>query len=96
MSNKGVTLKDVPSDAFIKAYAEHLKQSKKIDLPQWLDLVKTGCAKELSPYDKDWYFIRAGVFHSYEYYKRLESNFLNSFYGQKDLLKGRNWNRWIP
>lgn len=61
MSNKGVTLKDVSSHDFVKAYAEHLKQSKKLDLPQWLDLVKTGIAKELSPYDEDWYYIRAGM-----------------------------------
>lgn len=56
----GVTVKDVPTDKFIKAYAEHLKVSGKIDVPQWVDLVKTSCAKELSPYNSDWYYIRAG------------------------------------
>lgn len=31
-----------------------------IQLPSWVDLVKTGTFKELSPYDPDWYYIRAG------------------------------------
>lgn len=56
----GVTVKDVPTDKFIKAYAEHLKVSGKFDVPQWVDLVKTSSAKELSPYNSDWYYIRAG------------------------------------
>ena len=32
-----------------------------IQLPSWVDLVKTGALKELAPYDPDWYYIRAGV-----------------------------------
>lgn len=58
----GVTVKDVAADKFIKAYAEHLKKSGKIEVPHWVDLVKTSCAKELSPYNEDWYYIRAGMF----------------------------------
>ena len=30
------------------------------ETPTWVDLVKTGIGKELSPYDPDWYYIRAG------------------------------------
>ena len=29
-------------------------------IPDWVDLVKTSKAKELAPYDPDWYYIRAG------------------------------------
>ena len=29
-------------------------------IPEWTDFIKTGRYKELSPYDPDWYFIRAG------------------------------------
>ena len=31
-----------------------------IQLPTWVDIVKTGAYKELPPYDPDWYYIRAG------------------------------------
>ena len=55
----GVGVRDVSAAAFIKAYAEHLKRSGKMELPKWWDIVKTGTHKELSPYDKDWYYIRA-------------------------------------
>jgi len=30
-------------------------------VPEWTDFIKTGKFKELSPYDPDWYFIRAGI-----------------------------------
>lgn len=56
----GVTVKDVPAGAFISAYAAHLKRTGKIELPKWSDLVKTSRAKELAPYDPDWYYVRAG------------------------------------
>jgi len=53
-------VKDVSPDAFIKAYAAHLKSNDKIHLPTWVDIVKTGSFKELPPRDEDWYFVRAG------------------------------------
>lgn len=31
-----------------------------MQLPNWVDLVKTGAFKELAPYDPDWYYVRAG------------------------------------
>ena len=31
-----------------------------IQLPSWVDIVKTAPFKELAPYDPDWYYIRAG------------------------------------
>eukprot|EP00462_Mataza_sp_D1_P005046 CAMPEP_0175101394 /NCGR_PEP_ID=MMETSP0086_2-20121207/7771_1 /TAXON_ID=136419 /ORGANISM="Unknown Unknown, Strain D1" /LENGTH=191 /DNA_ID=CAMNT_0016375917 /DNA_START=54 /DNA_END=630 /DNA_ORIENTATION=+ len=37
----GVTVKDVDPTEFIKALAAYFKQSGKIDLPDWHDLVKT-------------------------------------------------------
>ena len=30
-------------------------------LPKWADIVKTGCHKELAPYDQDWYYTRAAA-----------------------------------
>ncbi len=35
-------------------------RSGRVKLPEYVDLVKTGKHKELAPYDKDWYYIRAG------------------------------------
>ena len=56
----GVTVRDVKAADFISAYAEHLKRSGKIELPKWVDIVKTARHRELPPYDQDWYYIRAG------------------------------------
>lgn len=56
---RGVTVRDVTPADFIKCYAEHLKRSGKMELPKWWDIVKTAPHKELSPYDQDWYYIRA-------------------------------------
>lgn len=50
------------AEAFIAAYASHLKRSGKLDVPTWVDIVKTGAYKELAPYDPDWYYVRAGAF----------------------------------
>jgi len=55
----GSTVKDVSAQHFIKAFAEHLKRTNKIELPSWHDIVKTGKHKELCPVDPDWYYIRA-------------------------------------
>jgi len=57
--SKGVTVKDVPAAHFIKAYAEHLKKNNWLELPPWVDIVKTAALKELPPADPDWYYIRA-------------------------------------
>eukprot|EP00741_Cyanophora_paradoxa_P017787 tig00021017_g17179.t1 len=56
---RGVTVRDVAPADFIAAYAAHLKRTGKLEVPKWVDLVKTGVHKELAPYDADWYYIRA-------------------------------------
>lgn len=53
------TVKDVPAAKFISAFAKHMKRQGKFEIPKWADVVKTGVAKELSPYDPDWLYIRA-------------------------------------
>ena len=58
-SRSKLTVKDVPADAFIKAFAEYLKKTEKIVIPKWFNFVKTSCKKELSPYDPDWLYVRA-------------------------------------
>ncbi|KAK9835169.1 hypothetical protein WJX81_002844 [Elliptochloris bilobata] len=54
-----LNVRDVPAEEFIKAYAAHLKSNDKIQLPSWVDIVKTGAFKELAPYNPDWYYVRA-------------------------------------
>mmetsp|Transcript_136981 Transcript_136981/g.193801 ORF Transcript_136981/g.193801 Transcript_136981/m.193801 type:complete len:150 (+) Transcript_136981:76-525(+) len=56
---RGICVRDISANAFIQAYAEHLKNSDKFELPVWADTVKTAVFKELAPYGEDWYYIRA-------------------------------------
>jgi small subunit ribosomal protein S19e len=55
------TVKDVSPHAFIKAYAAYLKRSGKLEVPKWVDLVKTGADKEMAPLDNDWFYVRVGT-----------------------------------
>ncbi|KAI0233524.1 Protein component of the small (40S) ribosomal subunit [Massospora cicadina] len=66
----GITLKDVSHTAFISAYAAHLKRSGKIEVPKWVDLVKTGTSRELAPYDPDWFYIRCAAIARHIYLRR--------------------------
>ncbi|EFJ08602.1 hypothetical protein SELMODRAFT_153225 [Selaginella moellendorffii] len=59
MAATSKTVKDVSSHEFVRAYAAHLKRSGKVELPPWTDIVKTSVAKELAPYDPDWFYVRA-------------------------------------
>jgi len=58
----GITVRDVAADKFIAAYSAHLKTTGQIELPRWVDFVKTGINRELAPYDEDWFYVRAGGF----------------------------------
>merc|ERR1712011_69633 len=53
-----VGVKDVDQQKFTVALAAFLKKSGKVKLPEWVDIVKTNVAKELAPYDEDWYYTR--------------------------------------
>ena len=50
-----MSVRDVDAQRFIAAYAAHLKRSGKLAVPSWVDVVKTSSAKELAPYDPDWF-----------------------------------------
>ena len=60
-TTRGVTVRDVGAADFIKAYANTLRLSDKMVLPEWVSLVKTASFKELAPYDPDWYYVRAAA-----------------------------------
>eukprot|EP00002_Diphylleia_rotans_P006780 TRINITY_DN16185_c0_g1_i1.p3 TRINITY_DN16185_c0_g1~~TRINITY_DN16185_c0_g1_i1.p3 ORF type:complete len:145 (-),score=23.43 TRINITY_DN16185_c0_g1_i1:37-471(-) len=61
MAPKPSSVKDIPAQTFVKAYAAHLKREGKLVLPAWVDLVKTSSAHELAPYDADWFYVRAAA-----------------------------------
>merc|ERR1711977_76863 len=63
-------VRDVKADAFVKAYSAHLKRSGKLDIPTWVDIVKTGPQKELSPYDPDWFYTRAAAVARHIYLRK--------------------------
>jgi len=70
MANRGVTLKDVPADKFVVAYAAHLKTEGKLNVPKWVNIVKTATHKELSPYDPDWFYVRVASVARQVYLKK--------------------------
>jgi small subunit ribosomal protein S19e len=57
----GITVRDVSAEKFIAAYTQVLKNNDKFVVPKWVDIVKTGCHKELPPNDPDWYYVRAAA-----------------------------------
>ncbi|KAF8923883.1 40S ribosomal protein S19, partial [Dissophora ornata] len=65
-----VTVKDINAHDFNRAYAAYLKRSGKLEIPKWVDLVKTGTSKELAPYDPDWFYVRAASVARHIYLRR--------------------------
>jgi len=63
-------VRDISADDFISAYSSHLKRSGKLEVPAWVDLVKTGAYKELAPYDPDWYYVRAAAVARHIYLRK--------------------------
>jgi small subunit ribosomal protein S19e len=63
-------VRDISAEAFIVAYASHLKRSGKLEVPTWVDIVKTGSFKELAPYDPDWYYVRAAAVARHIYLRK--------------------------
>ena len=59
------TAKDVEAMKLIKAYAEFLKRSGKIELPKLHDIMRTCVFSDYIPLDDDWYYVRCGIAFSY-------------------------------
>ena len=51
-----IVLKFTFSTIYLILY--YVYRSGKVKLPEWVDIVKTNVAKELAPYDEDWYYTR--------------------------------------
>lgn len=58
VAKRGITVKDVSAADFITNYANFLKRTGNVELPSWVDYVKTSTRKELAPYDPDWFYVR--------------------------------------
>ena len=52
--NKPTSLKDISAAEFISAYAAHLKKGGRLNLPDWVDVVKTAPGRELVSGRADW------------------------------------------
>lgn len=46
------------------------RRTGKLDVPVWVDIVKTGTGKELAPYDADWYYIRSAAVARHIYLRK--------------------------
>lgn len=66
----GTTVKDVSAASFVKAYSAYLKRTGRLEVPKWVDLVKTGAHKELAPYDPDWFYVRAASIARHVYLRK--------------------------
>ncbi|KAF7191133.1 40S ribosomal protein S19, partial [Pseudocercospora fuligena] len=66
----GVSVRDVPADKFIDAYAAFLKRQGKLPIPGWSDTVKTSHAKELPPQSQDWFYVRSAAIARHIYMRK--------------------------
>nr|ALS04791.1 40S ribosomal protein S19 [Pseudodiaptomus poplesia] len=77
-----VSVKDVDQQEFTVALAAFLKKSAKMKVPEWVDLVKTSGAKELAPYDEDWFYTRTASVARHMYIRSpVGVNTLRKIYG---------------
>ena len=56
-----ITVKDVPAEQFVKAFAEHLKKTQKVTPLSNGYFIKTGVGKEVAPHSEDWFYMRAAA-----------------------------------
>ena len=54
-----VTVYDVPSEKLIANVAQKLKDSGKVNPPEWAEFAKTGVHTEKAPIQADWWYTRA-------------------------------------
>eukprot|EP00494_Astrolonche_serrata_P022643 UN22900 len=53
-----LSVKTIPVDVYISAYAGHLLKKGEIEVPEWSEDVKTAVRKQMPPQDKDWFYTR--------------------------------------
>ena len=83
VTKQSVTVKDVPASELVKAYAAHLKREGKLEVPKWVDLVKTSNVHELGPLDADWFYVRAASILRRLYLRSAGVKSFRVVYGKK-------------
>merc|ERR1712168_1022431 len=58
-NNKMSSVKDVCQQHFVVGFADFLKKSGKMKVPEWADLIKLSRFNEQGPHNQDWFFVRA-------------------------------------
>merc|ERR1711875_13764 len=53
------SVKDVDQQKFVVGFADFLKKSGKMQVPEWADLIKLSRFNEQGPHNPDWFFVRA-------------------------------------
>ena len=53
------SVKDVDQQLFVVGFADFLKKSGKMQVPEWADLIKLSRFNEQGPHNPDWFFVRA-------------------------------------
>ncbi len=47
-----------------------MKRTGRLEVPKWVDVVKTGVNRELAPYDPDWFYVRAAAIARHVYLRK--------------------------
>ncbi|GME87131.1 unnamed protein product [Ambrosiozyma monospora] len=76
-------LLNVPAQDFINAYAQFLQRQGKLEVPGYVELVKTSAGNELPPQDAEgWFYKRAASVARHVYMrKQVGVGALNKLYG---------------
>lgn len=77
------TFRDVPAQDFINAYAQFLQRQGKLEVPGYVDVVKTSAGNELPPQQAEtWFYHRAASIARHIYLrKQVGVGKLNKLYG---------------
>lgn len=75
--------RDVPAQHFINAYAQFLQRQGKLEVPGYVELVKTSAGNELPPQESDtWFYKRAASAARHVYLRKTVGvGRLNKLYG---------------
>lgn len=78
-----LTHRDVPAQKFIEAYASFLRRQGKLEVPGYVEIVKTSAGNELPPQDAEgWFYMRAASIARHIYLrKEVGVGKLNKMYG---------------
>ena len=82
--NNSATVKDIPAPVFISSYADFLKRGGQVEVPSWLNIVKTGIHRKNCPHNIDWFYLRlASLARKFYIYKQKGVGSLKKNYGKK-------------